>query len=407
MTLDEFCIYMLKRRISKYDPIIKDGLVFYAPLNSMTQFSVERKKIVYSTSKTSLSTIDNITGLNPSNGQLQGVVNGSGYSGFTMSVFINMNAITANPQMWLVSNVIKVNNIVRYPALYILPISNTCYFYCYNQQLQRDDVNAAFNLPSTFDFSKWHHFAITYDRSNFRIYVDGTLYRTVSLSYPAFDYTIFQHDGRSSGKTFAGLRIYSRALSANEITALSQEFTYPIEPEIAQDVTHYTFPLTSLTANCYKNYFNGNSALSSVAVKFTEWNDDEHSTDNWLSGVAESGFFFCPSALCSVDSTDAVRDSSHIPSGWRIMNYETLYDFELNGDHDGYSSRWEEIDANAAANGVYLSSDFENYSDNLTVYTNGEISDNFNSDLWKVRLLYVMDELNDFDNSLAEWDFGA
>lgn len=74
-----------------------------------------------------------------------------------------------------------------------------------------------------------------------------------------------------------------------------------------------TIDATTLGYKTYSSMFNGCSSLNNITVKFTDWNEAEQSTENWLSGVASTGTFRCPSNL---DTT--TRDASHVPDGWTV-----------------------------------------------------------------------------------------
>lgn len=74
-----------------------------------------------------------------------------------------------------------------------------------------------------------------------------------------------------------------------------------------------TIDATTLGYKTYNSMFNGCSSLKQITVKFTDWNEAEQSTNNWLSGVALTGTFYCPSNL---DTT--TRDASHVPDGWTV-----------------------------------------------------------------------------------------
>ena len=75
-------------------------------------------------------------------------------------------------------------------------------------------------------------------------------------------------------------------------------------------------PATTLVSNCYYYMFQGCTSLANVNVGFTSWNGN--STTNWLSGVASTGEFICPTAL-GTDSTIA-RGVSNCPTGWTVKN---------------------------------------------------------------------------------------
>ena len=64
--------------------------------------------------------------------------------------------------------------------------------------------------------------------------------------------------------------------------------------------------------------FNNCQYLSKLKVHFTEWSDDNHATENWVSGVKSSGTFYKPKAL------PEIFDESHIPVGWTVVNYEDM-----------------------------------------------------------------------------------
>ena len=85
-----------------------------------------------------------------------------------------------------------------------------------------------------------------------------------------------------------------------------------------QNCTSLTYapflPAAALASDCYKQMFASCSSLSSVEVAFTAWADSVNATENWLLNVAADGTFKMPSALTEI------RDASHIPSGWTIVN---------------------------------------------------------------------------------------
>ena len=71
----------------------------------------------------------------------------------------------------------------------------------------------------------WTHLAVTYDGSNLRLYVNGTLVRTTAMSGSMAASTGVLRLGGNSvwGEWFSGLmddvRIYNRALSTAEVQA--------------------------------------------------------------------------------------------------------------------------------------------------------------------------------------------
>ena len=71
-------------------------------------------------------------------------------------------------------------------------------------------------------------------------------------------------------------------------------------------------PATTLAYMCYCNMFNGCTKLNSININFSNW-DLIIATDNWVSNVASSGTFTCPTALSETYGT------SYIPSGWTVV----------------------------------------------------------------------------------------
>lgn len=73
-----------------------------------------------------------------------------------------------------------------------------------------------------------------------------------------------------------------------------------------------------LSNGCLAYMFRNCSSLANIKVAFTEWNSSAQTNNlyayNWVSGVAQSGVFECPSALA------VTTDASHIPTGWTVVN---------------------------------------------------------------------------------------
>lgn len=68
---------------------------------------------------------------------------------------------------------------------------------------------------------------------------------------------------------------------------------------------------------CYNYMFSGCSALANLKVNFTDWGSS-NGTDTWMTGVASTGTFYCPTAL----GTDATirRGNNYCPSAWTVVN---------------------------------------------------------------------------------------
>ena len=78
-------------------------------------------------------------------------------------------------------------------------------------------------------------------------------------------------------------------------------------------------PATAITDNSYSSMFNGCSSLASISVALTSWGDPSgYSSYNWVTGVAATGTFKCPSSL-GTQGTIA-RGENRCPNGWTVVN---------------------------------------------------------------------------------------
>ena len=68
---------------------------------------------------------------------------------------------------------------------------------------------------------------------------------------------------------------------------------------------------------CMQEMFHGCASLATLEVDFTDWNPSS-ATSGWLSGVAATGTFKCPSALG--DNSTITRGTGNCPSGWTVVN---------------------------------------------------------------------------------------
>jgi hypothetical protein len=73
-------------------------------------------------------------------------------------------------------------------------------------------------------------------------------------------------------------------------------------------------PATTLSAACYQYMLNGCSNISAIECGLTAWNGD--ATSNWLSGVAVTGTFICPTELGTEETIE--RGVSRCPEGWTV-----------------------------------------------------------------------------------------
>lgn len=73
-------------------------------------------------------------------------------------------------------------------------------------------------------------------------------------------------------------------------------------------------PATGLYGYCYQRMFSDCPKLNYMNVGLTSWTEVSTATENWLSGVANTGKFYKPSILTTT------RGVSYIPSGWTVEN---------------------------------------------------------------------------------------
>ena len=76
-------------------------------------------------------------------------------------------------------------------------------------------------------------------------------------------------------------------------------------------------PATTLANYCYGYMFYNCTLLTHVKVHFTTW-DIANATSDWLSSVASSGTFECPTELGTNETIQ--RGTSYCPNGWSVVN---------------------------------------------------------------------------------------
>ena len=76
-------------------------------------------------------------------------------------------------------------------------------------------------------------------------------------------------------------------------------------------------PAITLAYYCYDYMFQDCSKLSYISVGFTTWHSN--TTSNWVTGVASSGTFRCPSTL------PCMRGISYVPEGWSCYGQVVYY----------------------------------------------------------------------------------
>lgn len=72
-------------------------------------------------------------------------------------------------------------------------------------------------------------------------------------------------------------------------------------------------PATVLVDRCYYSMFNDCVNLKNITVHFTDWNEAENSTKNWVENILAGGHFYCPAGL-----VDRTEDDSKVPTGWTV-----------------------------------------------------------------------------------------
>ena len=92
-------------------------------------------------------------------------------------------------------------------------------------------------------------------------------------------------------------------------TTLANNCYYYMFANCSSLTTAPELPATTLADNCYASMFQGCSNLASIDVSFTTW-EPTNATTRWVTGVAASGTFKCPTQLPDT------RGTNNIPAGW-------------------------------------------------------------------------------------------
>ncbi len=237
------------------------------------------------------------------------------------------NSISLNPanitiSVWAKSNTATWNNpgmLVSKRNVYILhPISASkkLRFYIYDGGAWQSAL-----YTSTSDITKWHNYIGTYDGSSIRIYEDGV--EKSSTSYVGSITTsdtgvlaIGRDDGYSTrylNGSLDDVRIYNRALSADEVTRLYQQGattylnkTLATNPDLNDGlVGHWTFDgvlntqITDQSGNGNTGYFgassNATNTLTTIgnigqAVKMDGVGDNVYIGSGVLNQIEPNGF---------------------------------------------------------------------------------------------------------------------
>lgn len=145
----------------------------------------------------------------------------------------------------------------------------------------------------------FYHFAVTWDGTEQRIYVNGNLEASITRTgtLPVYDGVFFL--GRHVSDTthnFIGrldeLRIYNRALSSDEIYALYAMKTAPVVPKIDRAPkylgTTVDNPPTASTFS--SDRVSGDWCLSTTAKQFYRWDGTAWVTTSITAGMKSAGF---------------------------------------------------------------------------------------------------------------------
>ncbi|MCQ2094892.1 MAG: leucine-rich repeat protein [Bacteroidaceae bacterium] len=99
-----------------------------------------------------------------------------------------------------------------------------------------------------------------------------------------------------------------------------------------------TLPAKVLVSGCYEEMFKDCSQLSFIDVGFSAWNPED-ATENWVSGVSQTGYFICSDVLTHT------FDASHIPLNdtyrWILLKSRpSMKTFNLDVTSAGWASMY-------------------------------------------------------------------
>ncbi len=134
--------------------------------------------------------------------------------------------------------------------------------------------------------AQYHHYALSYTESDCAVYVDGVKATTVTISQTDRNFQLGGiHGGsestgivRVSGVAIDDFRVYSKALTADEISALAAEFTpWPTMPK----------PVSDLSVLSFGYYFTGNESADWTTIG--NWSRNAEYTNSVSELVLTSG----------------------------------------------------------------------------------------------------------------------
>ena len=167
--------------------------------------------------------------------------------------------------------------------------NNKFQVYANNQVLISDDNIVA---------DKWQHLALTGDGTSWKLYLDGTVIKTGTGTATRTDTSTKSFGGEPSGSYFTGGQrnfcIYNRALSASEITSLSNETKLPTDSSLNTSSSLKVYcPMwanfNDLSGNSVSMTVNGDASI----ITGFKCPNDFSSTSNLeaLSGVRTNSIF--------------------------------------------------------------------------------------------------------------------
>ena len=167
--------------------------------------------------------------------------------------------------------------------------NNKFQVYANNQVIISDDNIVA---------DKWQHLALTGDGTSWKLYLDGTVIKTGTGTATRTDTSTKSFGGESSGSYFTGGQrnfcIYNRALSASEITSLSNETKLPTDSSLNTSSSLKVYcPMwanfNDLSGNSVSMTVNGDASI----ITGFKCPNDFSSTSNLeaLSGVRTNSIF--------------------------------------------------------------------------------------------------------------------
>lgn len=196
--------------VPKVTPPIPDDYLFYLPLNTSMDVAPTGQEITYNSTLT-YGVVDGIP-------CATFPIKSSGYS-----ASFALSGLSGTPQatsIWF-----KMAN--TWTNTNSDGLLQTGYNQCgmsYNSTPYGSVNRTEMHANGLVDVTKWHNYIVNFDGSKAIYYVDGLAGDTINTSSLSYMYSPGFDANRYSVMYAAGARIYNRALTADEITALASEF---------------------------------------------------------------------------------------------------------------------------------------------------------------------------------------